>query len=73
MLPLICVSDVSAALGLSLETMSKEELDGMKDVMHLILQGVSCNPCLLIIVGYLDNSDGNTTYVRLGLLPTFNH
>ncbi|MED6108566.1 hypothetical protein PIB30_025389 [Stylosanthes scabra] len=33
---------ISAALGLSLETMSKEELDGMKDSMHLILQGVSC-------------------------------
>ncbi|KAI9100209.1 hypothetical protein K1719_024427 [Acacia pycnantha] len=33
---------ISAALGLSLETMTKEELDGMKDVMHLILQGVSC-------------------------------
>ncbi|XP_061359782.1 uncharacterized protein LOC133303831 [Gastrolobium bilobum] len=33
---------ISAALGLSLETMSKEELDGMKDAMHLILQGVSC-------------------------------
>ncbi|KAF7834703.1 telomere length regulation protein TEL2-like protein isoform X1 [Senna tora] len=33
---------VSAALGLSLETMSKEELDETKDVMHLILQGVSC-------------------------------
>ncbi|XP_027352820.1 telomere length regulation protein TEL2 homolog isoform X2 [Abrus precatorius] len=27
---------------LSLETMSKEELDGMKDAMPLILQGVSC-------------------------------
>ncbi|KAK7282002.1 hypothetical protein RIF29_10458 [Crotalaria pallida] len=33
---------ISAALGLSLETMSKEELDGMKDALHLILQGVSC-------------------------------
>ncbi|KAK7350685.1 hypothetical protein VNO77_09557 [Canavalia gladiata] len=33
---------ISAALGLSLETMSKEELDGMKDAMHFILQGVSC-------------------------------
>ncbi|CAL0320048.1 unnamed protein product [Lupinus luteus] len=33
---------ISAALGLSLETFSKEELDGMKDAMHLILQGVSC-------------------------------
>ncbi|BAT79317.1 hypothetical protein LR48_Vigan04g149600 [Vigna angularis] len=33
---------ISAALGLSLETMSKEELDGMKNGMHLILQGVSC-------------------------------
>ncbi|MED6212573.1 hypothetical protein PIB30_084738 [Stylosanthes scabra] len=33
---------ISAALGLSLETMSKEELDGMKNSMHLILQGVSC-------------------------------
>ncbi|KAK4256981.1 hypothetical protein QN277_006633 [Acacia crassicarpa] len=33
---------ISAALGLSLEMMTKEELDGTKDVMHLILQGVSC-------------------------------
>ncbi|KAK7411048.1 hypothetical protein VNO78_02399 [Psophocarpus tetragonolobus] len=33
---------ISAALGLSLETMSKENLDGMKNAMHLILQGVSC-------------------------------
>ncbi|XP_054809149.1 uncharacterized protein LOC129311141 isoform X1 [Prosopis cineraria] len=33
---------ISAALGLSLETMTKEELEGTKDVMHLILQGVSC-------------------------------
>ncbi|KAG6683870.1 hypothetical protein I3843_12G034800 [Carya illinoinensis] len=33
---------VSAAVGLSLEKMSKEELDGTNDVMHLILQGVSC-------------------------------
>ncbi|KAL3025371.1 hypothetical protein AAZX31_04G175400 [Glycine max] len=33
---------ISAALGLSLETMSKEELDGMKNAMHFILQGVSC-------------------------------
>ncbi|KAH1255068.1 hypothetical protein GmHk_04G011360 [Glycine max] len=31
---------ISAALGLSLETMSKEELDGMKNAMHFILQGV---------------------------------
>ncbi|XP_006581886.2 telomere length regulation protein TEL2 homolog [Glycine max] len=33
---------ISAALGLSLETMYKEELDGMKNAMHFILQGVSC-------------------------------
>ncbi|KAI4343658.1 hypothetical protein L6164_010980 [Bauhinia variegata] len=33
---------ISAALGLSMETMSKEELDETKDVLHLILQGVSC-------------------------------
>lgn len=43
----IFMSDISAALGLSLETMSKEDLDGMKDAMHLILQGVSCNYQLL--------------------------
>lgn len=41
------MSDISAALGLSLETMSKEDLDGMKDAMHLILKGVSCNYQLL--------------------------
>ncbi|XP_050377869.1 LOW QUALITY PROTEIN: uncharacterized protein LOC126795088 [Argentina anserina] len=33
---------VTAGVGLSLEQMSKEELDGTKDVMHSILQGVSC-------------------------------
>ncbi|KAL5543994.1 hypothetical protein UlMin_007778 [Ulmus minor] len=33
---------VSAAVGISLEKMSREELDETKDVMHSILQGVSC-------------------------------
>ncbi|XP_038894119.1 telomere length regulation protein TEL2 homolog isoform X2 [Benincasa hispida] len=33
---------ISAAVGLSLELMSKEELDEIKTVMHSILQGVSC-------------------------------
>ncbi|XP_015882359.3 uncharacterized protein LOC107418195 isoform X1 [Ziziphus jujuba] len=33
---------VSAAVGLSLEMTSKEELDEAKDVMHSILQGVGC-------------------------------
>lgn len=33
---------VSAAIGLCLEKISKGELDETKDVMHLILQGVSC-------------------------------
>ncbi|XP_039017198.1 telomere length regulation protein TEL2 homolog [Hibiscus syriacus] len=33
---------ITAALGLCLEKMSKEELDTTKDVMHSILQGVSC-------------------------------
>ncbi|KAK2390956.1 hypothetical protein P8452_28149 [Trifolium repens] len=33
---------ITAGLGLSLETMSKEELDGMKDATPLIIQGVSC-------------------------------
>ncbi|KAL6182564.1 hypothetical protein ACLB2K_043983 [Fragaria x ananassa] len=33
---------VTAGVGLSLEQMSKEELDETKDVMHSILQGVSC-------------------------------
>ncbi|PQM37274.1 telomere length regulation protein TEL2 homolog [Prunus yedoensis var. nudiflora] len=33
---------VSAAVGLSLEKMSKEELDETKDVLHSILKGVSC-------------------------------
>ncbi|XP_057970395.1 uncharacterized protein LOC131159474 isoform X2 [Malania oleifera] len=33
---------VTAAVGLSLEKMSKEELDATKEVMHSILQGVSC-------------------------------
>lgn len=43
----IFMSDITAALGLSLETMSKKELDGMKDAMHSILQGVSCKYHLL--------------------------
>uniref|UniRef100_A0A1J3F7I5 Telomere length regulation protein TEL2-like protein n=2 Tax=Noccaea caerulescens TaxID=107243 RepID=A0A1J3F7I5_NOCCA len=33
---------ITTALGLSLENMSREELDRTKDVMHNILQGVSC-------------------------------
>ncbi|XP_062116040.1 uncharacterized protein LOC133830135 isoform X2 [Humulus lupulus] len=33
---------VSAAIGLSLEKISREELDEIKDVMSSILQGVSC-------------------------------
>ncbi|KAL5748273.1 hypothetical protein ACOSQ2_025570 [Xanthoceras sorbifolium] len=33
---------VTAAVGLCLEKMSKEDLDKTKDVMHSILQGVSC-------------------------------
>ncbi|XVF08761.1 hypothetical protein REPUB_Repub07fG0030800 [Reevesia pubescens] len=33
---------ITAAVGLCLEKMSKEELDKTKDVMHYILQGVSC-------------------------------
>jgi telomere length regulation protein len=41
------MSDITAGLGLSLETMSKEELDGMKDATPLIIQGVSCNYTLL--------------------------
>ncbi|TQD90573.1 hypothetical protein C1H46_023867 [Malus baccata] len=34
--------DASAAIGLSMENMSKEELNETKDVMHSILKGVSC-------------------------------
>ncbi|KAF5956216.1 hypothetical protein HYC85_003441 [Camellia sinensis] len=44
-------SDVTAALGLSLEKMSKEDLDATKDVMRSVLQGVSCrleNPAHLV-------------------------
>ncbi|XP_065873767.1 uncharacterized protein [Euphorbia lathyris] len=33
---------VTAAIGLCMELMSKEELDKSKDVMHSVLQGVSC-------------------------------
>ncbi|KAL3529451.1 hypothetical protein ACH5RR_008773 [Cinchona calisaya] len=33
---------VTAALGLCLEKMSKEDLDAIKDAIHSILQGVSC-------------------------------
>ncbi|CAL5444490.1 unnamed protein product [Camellia sinensis] len=42
---------VTAALGLSLEKMSKEDLDATKDVMRSVLQGVSCrleNPAHLV-------------------------
>ncbi|KAK3439806.1 hypothetical protein EUGRSUZ_B00148 [Eucalyptus grandis] len=38
----ITLQNVTAAVGLLLEQMSKEELDKSKDVMHSILQGVSC-------------------------------
>ncbi|TMX00879.1 hypothetical protein EJD97_025765 [Solanum chilense] len=33
---------ITAALGLCLEKMSKEDLDATKDAMHCILEGVSC-------------------------------
>ncbi|XP_019052281.1 PREDICTED: telomere length regulation protein TEL2 homolog [Nelumbo nucifera] len=33
---------ITAAVGLSLELLSREELEAAKDVMHSILQGVSC-------------------------------
>ncbi|GJX70702.1 telomere length regulation protein TEL2 homolog isoform X1 [Tanacetum coccineum] len=33
---------LTAAVGLSLEKLKKEDLDATKDAMHLILQGVSC-------------------------------
>eukprot|EP00257_Ricinus_communis_P021544 XP_015581064.1 telomere length regulation protein TEL2 homolog [Ricinus communis] len=33
---------ITAAVGLCMEQMSKEELDNSKDAMHSILQGVSC-------------------------------
>ncbi|XP_057806839.1 uncharacterized protein LOC131021593 [Salvia miltiorrhiza] len=42
---------VTAALGLCLQQMTKEDLDAMKDALHLILQGISCrleNPVYLI-------------------------
>lgn len=41
-------SDVTAALGLCLEKMSKEDLDATKDAIHSILQGVSCWKALMI-------------------------
>lgn len=40
--PLIRKIDVTAAVGLCLEKISKEELDKTKDVLRLILPGVSC-------------------------------
>jgi len=40
--PLICNSDVTAAAGLLLENMSREELESTKDVMRSVLGGVSC-------------------------------
>ncbi|XP_042040158.1 telomere length regulation protein TEL2 homolog isoform X1 [Salvia splendens] len=42
---------VTAALGLCLQQMTKEDLDATKDALHLILQGISCrleNPVYLI-------------------------
>ncbi|KAL0415777.1 UNVERIFIED_CONTAM: hypothetical protein Slati_3409600 [Sesamum latifolium] len=35
-------ADVTAALGLCLEKMAKEDLDATKDGLHSILQGISC-------------------------------
>lgn len=45
--PLICKIDLTAAVGLCLEKMSKEELDETKDVLRLILPGVSCRFSIL--------------------------
>ncbi|CAN6822394.1 unnamed protein product [Brassica oleracea] len=41
-IPLEQQAYITTALGLCLENMSREELDRTKDVMHNILQGVSC-------------------------------
>ncbi|KAL6899663.1 hypothetical protein ACP4OV_006321 [Aristida adscensionis] len=37
-----CCADITAAIGLCLEKMTKEELESTKDVLNSILQGVSC-------------------------------
>ncbi|KAK6148152.1 hypothetical protein DH2020_019064 [Rehmannia glutinosa] len=37
-----CILYVTAALGLCLEKMAKEDLDATKDGLHSILQGISC-------------------------------
>lgn len=47
--PVTDIADITAALGLCLENMSKEELDRTKDVMHSILQGVSCINLSLLV------------------------
>lgn len=50
--PLISKIDLTAAVGLCLEKMSKEELDETTDVLRLILPGVSCRflfLCFLVV------------------------
>lgn len=49
----LAILDVSAAVGLSLEKMSKEELDETKDVMHSILKGVSCKFFTVVSISIL--------------------
>ncbi|KAL6576353.1 hypothetical protein OROHE_000134 [Orobanche hederae] len=41
-------SDVTAALGICLEKMTKTDLDATKDGLHLVLQGISCWRALYI-------------------------
>jgi telomere length regulation protein len=40
--PLIKHADITAAIGLCLEKLTKKELETTKDVLNSILQGVSC-------------------------------
>lgn len=50
--PLEKHADITAAIGLCLEKLTKEELERTKDVLNSILQGVSCE-----FLSYMSSKD----------------
>lgn len=52
-------ADITAAIGLCLEKLTKEELETTKDVLNSILQGVSCEFPLYVSLPEYDMTNHN--------------
>lgn len=52
-------ADITAAIGLCLEKLTKEELETTKDVLNSILQGVSCEFPLYVSLPEYDMNNHN--------------